>query len=406
VTPRLRRFASVGALVTAADLGLLAALRHGGDVPLPLADAAAVTAASVLSFTLHRSVTFADDPYVRWVQRPLSFAFVSSVAGLVDVGVLLALAAPVDTDRLPSLLAVKAAAIMAGGMVRIVGYRRLLFDHVRAVQARLVQDRPPAPGDLRLTVVIPAYGEQERIGATIAAVRAALTEVAVDGGLEIVVVDDGSTDATSDAARTGGADQVVTQPHNRGKGAAVRAGIAVAKGRTIAFTDADLSYSPEHLLALLAKVEAGWDMVVGSRRHVETTVLVRARRLREVSGRLFNAFTTAVLLGQYRDTQCGLKAFRSDVARRLAGAGLIDGFAFDVELFHLAERDLLSLAEVPVSVVNSETSTMSVGRDAVRMVRDLFRIRRWAAEGRYGTSPPLGKVERRQAERGRPEAAN
>jgi putative flippase GtrA len=406
VTPRLRRFASVGALVTVADLGLLAALRHGANLALPVADAAAVVAASGLSFTLHRSVTFADDPYVRWVQRPLSFAFVSSVAGVVDVGVLLALAAPIDTARLPSLLGVKALAIVAGGAVRMVGYRRLLFEHVRAVQARLVEGRAPAPGDLRLSVVIPAYCEERRIGATIAAVREALVEVAADGGLEIVVVDDGSADATSDAARAGGADQVVTQPQNRGKGAAVRAGVEAARGRTIAFTDADLSYSPEHLLTLLDKVEAGWDMVVGSRRHVETTVLVRARRLREVSGRLFNAFTTAVLLGQYRDTQCGLKAFRSDVARRLASAGHIDGFAFDVELFHLAERDLLSLAEVPVSVVNNEASTMSVGRDAVRMVRDLFRIRRWAAEGRYDTSPPMGKVERRKSERGRPETAN
>jgi dolichyl-phosphate beta-glucosyltransferase len=350
-----------------------------------------VVAASAVSFGLHRTVTFADDPYVRWVRQPISFAFVSTVAGVVDIGVLLSLAAPVDTDRLPVLLGLKVGALVAAGSVRVVGYRRLLFEHIRAVQARR-GDHPVAPGDLRLSVVIPAFGEGERIATTIAAVRSALSAVADDGGLEIVVVDDGSADDTSAAARAGGADQVVTQPLNRGKGAAVRAGIAVARGRTIAFTDADLSYAPDQLLLLLAQVEDGWDMVVGSRRHVETNVLVRARRLREVSGRMFNALTTAVLLGQYRDTQCGLKAFRSDVARRLADAGRIDGFAFDVELFHLAERDQVSLTEVPVSVVNHEASTMSVGRDALRMMRDLFRIRRWAAEGRYGPADHLFDV--------------
>ncbi|MDQ1401809.1 MAG: hypothetical protein QOG03_125 [Actinomycetota bacterium] len=383
MTSRLRRFASVGAFVTAVDLGLLAGLRHGLRLPLPLADGAAVAVASVVSFAVNRSVTFADDPYVRWVQRPLAFAFVSTVAGIVDVGVLVSLAAPVNTDSLPTLLGLKGIAILAAATVRVAGYRRLLFEHVRSVQARRIEGRPPAPGDVRLSVVIPAYREEARVAATVAQVRAALAPVADDGGLEVVVVDDGSPDGTSDAARAAGADRVITQPQNRGKGAAVRAGMAVARGRTIAFTDADLSYAPEQILDLLAQVEDGWDMVVGSRRHVETNVLVRTRRLREVTGRLFNALTTAVLLGQYRDTQCGLKAFRSDVGQRLASAGRIDGFAFDVELFHLAERDQVSLAEVPVTLVNHETSTMSVGRDAFRMMRDLFRIRRWAAEGRY-----------------------
>jgi dolichyl-phosphate beta-glucosyltransferase len=90
-----------------------------------------------------------------------------------------------------------------------------------------------------------------------------------------------------------------------------------------------------------------------------------------------------VLLGQYRDTQCGLKAFRADAARLLFAHTHVDGFAFDVELFHLAERYRLSLAEVPVELANSSTSSVRVGVDALRMVRDLFRVRRWAARGVY-----------------------
>src|SRR5207244_9147163 len=172
------------------------------------------------------------------------------------------------------------------------------------------------------------------IAETVDAVRRDLAPVATDGGLEIVVVDDGSTDDTAARARAAGADNVVVQPRNKGKGGAVRAGMLVARGRTVAFTDADLSYPPAQLLHLLAEVEAGWDVVVGSRKHIETTELVRAARLRALTGRLFNTLTLALLLGQYRDTQCGLKAFRSDVARLLFSMARLEVFAFVVELFH------------------------------------------------------------------------
>jgi dolichyl-phosphate beta-glucosyltransferase len=94
-----------------------------------------------------------------------------------------------------------------------------------------------------------------------------------------------------------------------------------------------------------------------------------------------------VLLGQYRDTQCGLKAFRSDVARAIFGHSRIDGFAFDVEVFYLVEEYNLSLTEVPVKVENSTRSTVHVVRDAGRLVRDLFRIRRWSEQGRYDLEP-------------------
>jgi hypothetical protein len=115
--------------------------------------------------------------------------------------------------------------------------------------------------------------------------------------------------------------------------------------------------------------------------------LVKARRLREIGGRVINVLTTTLLLGQYRDTQCGLKAFRSDCARLLFGQTRIDGFAFDIELFHLAERYELSVLEVPVRVENSERSTVKVARDAIRLTWDLIRVRRWAKQGVYAEYP-------------------
>ena len=124
-------------------------------------------------------------------------------------------------------------------------------------------------------------------------------------------------------------------------------------------------------------------MVVGNRRHVATRTLVGAGRLREVGGRLVNVATHALLLGQYRDTQSGLKAFRADAADYLFSVGKLNGFAFDVELFHLAERRRLTLAEVPVTVENSERSTVNVVRDGFRLLRDLLRVRGFARAGAY-----------------------
>ena len=207
--------------------------------------------------------------------------------------------------------------------------------------------------------------------------------VTVEGGVELIVVDDGSTDGTADVARAAGADRVLTHTANRGKGAAVRTGVLAATGDTIAFTDADLSYAPEQLAGMLEIVESGFDVVVGSRKHEMTRTLVQAGRLREIGGRVINWFTHAVLLGNYRDTQCGLKAFRADAARVIFELSRIDGFAFDVEIFVIAERHGFTLAEVPVTVVNTTRSTVRVARDAVRLVGDLLRIRRWSRRGVY-----------------------
>ncbi len=269
--------------------------------------------------------------------------------------------------------------------IPLVLTRRALHDRVRS-DLRQRRIRPAPEGLYRLTVVVPAYRE-ERIGDTVLRLRHELEKIDRDGGVEIIVVDDGSHDATAALAEASGADQVIRQPVNRGKGAAVRVGMLAARGRTVAFTDADLSYSPDQLVDLLLQVETGWDVVVGSRRHTDATTLVRTGRLREIGGRGINLLTRAVLLGEHRDTQCGIKAFRADVARLIFSHSHVDGFAFDVEVFHLVERYHLSLTEVPVRVKNSSRSTVNVARDAVRLVRDLFKIRGWSAVGVYDLEP-------------------
>jgi dolichyl-phosphate beta-glucosyltransferase len=206
----------------------------------------------------------------------------------------------------------------------------------------------------------------------------------LEGGVEVIVVDDGSTDGTAEAARAAGADRVLVHAVNRGKGAAVRTGVLAASGAAVAFTDADLAYAPDQLHGLLERVESGIDVVVGSRKHEMTRTLVQARRLRELGGRVINSLTQVVLLGRYRDTQCGLKAFTADAGQLIFGRSRVDRFAFDVEVFVIAETNALTVEEVPVTIVNSTRSTVHVVRETARLVRDLFRIRRWSRHGAYG----------------------
>jgi putative flippase GtrA len=391
MTARLRRFAAVALVPTLVDVGLLVLFRQTLGWILVVADLVAIAAASALSYVLHRVVTFRSDPYVRWVHVPAAFVGVAGVAALVDVLVLRGLFAGTGFTSTAALVGAKLVALVAAGVVRLVGYRWVLVGELTSAR-RVRWARPEPPGDLRLSVVVPAYGEADRIGETVRRLGGALGDLGAPGsvgglgggdGIEVIVVDDGSSDGTADAALAAGADQVVVQPHNRGKGAAVRTGVLAARGRTIAFTDADLAYAPDQVRRVLAAIEDGWDVAIGDRRHPDSRTLAAAPPLRSLGSRIINWLGYAVLLGSYRDTQGGLKGFRSDVARFVFARTRVDGFAFDIEVLHLVERHQLSLVEVPVDVANTRRSTVRAARDAGRLLVDLARIRRWSAEGAY-----------------------
>ena len=361
--------AAVVAVVTAVDLSILWALARVVDLPVVAADALAVVVASALSWTLHREVTYGGDLNIRWVRRPQAFALAAVIAGGVDVVV-----TTIGSPSMPLLVA-KVIGIVAAGVVRIIAYRGVLGTGIRRHIGQR-RDRPPAPGDVRLTVVVPAKDEGERIGATVQRLLEELRELEP----EILVVDDGSADATASVAEAAGA-RVLRHDVNRGKGAAVRTGVLAARGRTVVFLDADLAYPPSQARVLLEAIEDGWDVAVGNRFDPQSVIAGRTM-VRYLLGRLFNALTAAVLLGQYRDTQCGCKAFRSDVGRSLFARTKLDGFAIDVEILHLIERDGLSLREVPVTLDEVQGSTVSTASSA-RALRDLLRVRRWSRRGEY-----------------------
>lgn len=374
---RLRLFALVGVIATAVDFFVFRSLASRG---LVRADILALALAALFAYVGNRFLTFRDAKGARWVRQPSLFALTAGFAGIIDVATVVA-----GNALGFGLDLVKVVAIALAAVVRWTAYRLILFRVVRREMGERRQ-RPPVDAPHRLSVVVPAYNEGERIGQTVAELRAAIEPVVGRDDLEILVVDDGSSDNTVELATKAGA-TVFAQPQNRGKGAAVRAGVIAATGRSVVFTDADLAYPPVTVLQVLEELEKGWDVVAGSRRHEETTTLVKARRVRELGGRLVNWLTHLVLLGHFRDTQCGIKGFRGDIGRLIFERCKIDGFAFDVEIFLISEQDRLSLTEVPVAVENRQASSVRLVGDTLKLLQDLLIVRRAAGKGLYKPNP-------------------
>jgi glycosyltransferase involved in cell wall biosynthesis len=261
---------------------------------------------------------------------------------------------------------------------------------------------------LRLTIVVPAYNEARRFGAGMQRFDAAVSAGAIDlERTELIVIDDGSTDGTGTTAEKLLAPlphhRVVRLPVNQGKGAAVRAGVALSRAPFTAYMDADMAIDPLAVPLLLDGLETH-DVAIGCRAlpdsMVETSYVVRA-----LMGRLFNELvTTGTGLG-LKDTQCGFKAFRTPVARLLFHLVRIDRFAFDVEILARARRLGLSITEVPVHWKHVEGSTVHPLHDSLGMIADVLRSRRGLLAGTavpvISVRPPSGgpPVDRDLAQR-------
>jgi len=240
-----------------------------------------------------------------------------------------------------------------------------------------------------LAVVIPAFNEQSRLPATlgrIVAWRSSHARLA-----EILVVNDGSRDATAELARAFAdahttpqlAIRVLDNPGNRGKGYSVRHGVLEATADWILFSDADLSSPIEECDKLLAAAGDRCQVAFGSRALNRSLIGVHQPVLRENAGRVFNLCMRLITGLPFSDTQCGFKLFRRDAAREIFRRQRIDRFGFDVEILYLARKLGCRAVEVPVRWDHAAGTKVSMFGDSLNMFADLWRVRRNDWKGLY-----------------------
>jgi dolichyl-phosphate beta-glucosyltransferase len=230
----------------------------------------------------------------------------------------------------------------------------------------------------RLSVVIPAFNEAERLPPTLVTIFDYLSENARWLPSEVVVVDDGSTDPTVSVARDmkpadGIRFEMVSHPRNRGKGAAVRTGFARASGEELLLCDADLA-TPIDQLELLRQAGDRRSVRFGSRALDRGLISNPQPVYRDFMGRSFNLMVQLLLLSGVRDTQCGFKLFPGELGRALADVQRTDGFAYDVEHLVLARSWGFRLHEVAVAWRHVEASRVQAIRHSGQMLRDLVRL--------------------------------
>lgn len=228
---------------------------------------------------------------------------------------------------------------------------------------------------MKVSLVIPAYNESKIIADTIRTVSSKLAELAED--YEVVIIDDGSSDNTAAVVENCGDSRVRLERYtpNHGKGRAVRVGVLAAKGDVILCTDADLAYGVDVFAAILEKFASGnMDLVIGSRR-IAPNGYKNYPPIRLLTSKCFGLLVKMVS-GLVYDTQCGIKGYRREAARKIFSKCTIDGFSFDFEVLMRADKLGLRVEQIPVSVVNFRESKVDIVKDSYRMFRDLFRIRK------------------------------
>jgi glycosyltransferase involved in cell wall biosynthesis len=228
----------------------------------------------------------------------------------------------------------------------------------------------------RLSIVIPAYNESARIEAALASVLACVDARSWDA--DILVVDDGSTDNTPAIVQQWMASHprlhLIQNPRN---------GLLQASGDIVMFTDADLSAPIEEAERLIAAIDAGADVAIGSRWLDKQKQTVHQPLYRRFFGRCFNWVTRKVMGLPFKDTQCGFKAFRRDAAQTIFRLQTIERWGFDPEILFIARKLKYTIVEVPVTWGHDERSRISYLRDGMKMLEDMSRIRANSVRGRY-----------------------
>ncbi len=247
------------------------------------------------------------------------------------------------------------------------------------------------------SIVIPAYNEAARIGATLERVLSFVRQQGWDA--EVIVVNDGSRDKTAEIVQSFAAKNpilhLVENPGNHGKGYSVRNGMLQARGRIILFSDADLSSPIEESLKLFAALDGGADVAIGSRWLRAEMQTQRQPLHRQLFGRIFNILLRITLGLQYADTQCGFKAFKRAAAQAIFPWQKIERWGFDPEILFLARKFDFKVEEIPVHWGHSGGARINPFIDGARMFQEMLRVRWYSLTGKYeGIDGMVAKARR------------
>jgi len=246
---------------------------------------------------------------------------------------------------------------------------------------------------IKLSIIIPAFNEEMRLPRALVQLRDYFAARRTDfRTIEILVVDDGSADATAQIVekwtREWPCVRLVSNGRNRGKGYSVRHGMLEARGRISLFTDADLSSPIEESEKLLAAIRAGNQVAIGSRAMDRSLIAVRQSRLRELAGMIFNGFVRVFTGLPFQDTQCGFKAFTARAAQTLFPRQKIERWGFDPELLFLARKFGLPVREVAVKWAHDDRTKISYLKDGLHMGMETLRVRWYSLTGQYSREAP------------------
>jgi dolichyl-phosphate beta-glucosyltransferase len=322
----------------------------------------------------------------------MEFSFIPLALGIAESAALVGLLygnAPAALACIALFHAARLLPLLPLGALYLARYKLRFLDLLDAgLITRLVQTQRPAQGWAyraeedaqapRLSIIIPAYNEAERLPGYLSEVRDELDRMNIDA--EILVVDDGSQDDTAayvkSVARQDPRVYLLAQPYNQGKGNAIQRGMLEARGHQLLFADADGATPFREVRHLLAAADAGHEIAIGSRRTSSDAATRERTGLRALMGQMFYSFVNFLAVPGINDTQCGFKLFRRDCARELFADLNESGWAFDVEVLYRAQLTGYGIAEVAVDWHEVDGSKVNPVQDAIRMFIAVFRIRR------------------------------
>ncbi|MBU4070194.1 MAG: glycosyltransferase family 2 protein [Nanoarchaeota archaeon] len=228
----------------------------------------------------------------------------------------------------------------------------------------------------KISIIMPAYNEEKKIRKTLDKLVSYFNKNKFV--YEIIIVDDGSTDKTIEIIKEFEKllkIRILINKMNKGKGYSVKKGILNAKYPLVLVTDADLATPIEELAKFLKIMKQGFDIIIASRGLKESKLIVKQPFYRQIMGTTFPLLVRLLALSEFKDTQCGFKLFKTDVAKKIVNLQTIERFCFDVEILFIAKKIGCKIKETPVTWISKQDSKVRIIKDTLNMLADLFRIR-------------------------------